>query len=99
MGSPRTRMFGLSFESNEVVDTHQNPKPEGRLSNPSLWVQAMEETNGVARRLNDDFAKWPEVHVLTEHISGLTYWAAQRLIDRKRLTNEYRPRDEAIVLS
>jgi hypothetical protein len=66
---------------------------------PSLYESAESATDKVAHKLKLELDKTPGLDFLMSTLGSFLYFAAQKLIDRKRKTGEERPKDEAVILS
>lgn len=66
---------------------------------PSLYESANSATDKVADKLKLELDKTPALDFLMAMLGSFLYFAAQKLIDRKRKTGEERPKDEAVILS
>ena len=76
-----------------------NAKTDPDSPQPSLYEWANSGTDKVAEKLKVELEKTPALHFLMNILGGFLYYAAQKLIDRKRKTGEERPKDEAVILS
>lgn len=65
----------------------------------SRFEWALDETERVATRLEEEFAKVPLLQFLSDQLGGLVYNAAQKLIDRAAAQAQRRSLDEAIIRS
>lgn len=60
---------------------------------------ALEEMDKVEKRLVEQFDREPMVDWLFTTLSGFTYHAAQKLIDRRKHSGQKRPLDEAVIFA
>ena len=63
----------------------------------TVYQGVEQETKGVAEQLEKDLATKPELLLIQDQLNSYLFTTTQKLIERKRRTNEVRPRDEALI--